>query len=365
MKTLRKSISIVLALVMLASIAVIAPTVANAGSYVQMFNIWGNINDYNDCRTTTFTLSSKTSVKFVFSSDSYSYCNGYYRLEVDSQEGATVLSETGILDGLNDVTYTVTLAAGEYTVYLYNNDDRDEDEHESLDYDLYAYRYYNPPVNPTSFKLNKTKVTLAKGKTYQLKATYKPTDATAKLTYSSSNTKVATVNSSGKITAKALGLATITAKKGNKKAKCTVHVNSTYLQIGAKKSKSLVSYVKKVTGYKGAKWSSNKKSVVTVTKKGTIKTKKHGIAKITAKIKGKSYSVIVYSYSKSGVKKRIVDYLKAVLIVPSSLKIGTVTYPAYNKCKVYFSAYNRYGQRVYHNVLGEMKKDILWISWDV
>lgn len=76
-----------------------------------------------------------------------------------------------------------------------------------------------------SIKLNKTKVTLAKGKKVTLKATVAPSNATDKnVTFTSSNTKVATVNAKGVVTAKKAGKATITAKAGTKKATCKIVV---------------------------------------------------------------------------------------------------------------------------------------------
>ena len=63
------------------------------------------------------------------------------------------------------------------------------------------------PVSTASAKvsgitLNKTTLTLTKGKTYALKATIAPTNATTKaVTWTSSNTKVATVDKNGNIKA--------------------------------------------------------------------------------------------------------------------------------------------------------------------
>lgn len=80
-------------------------------------------------------------------------------------------------------------------------------------------------VEVKSIKLNKTKVTLSKGKKVKLKATVAPSNATDKnVTFTSSNTKVATVNAKGVVTAKKAGKATITAKAGTKKATCKIVV---------------------------------------------------------------------------------------------------------------------------------------------
>lgn len=69
--------------------------------------------------------------------------------------------------------------------------------------------------------LNKSTMNLSVGK----KGTFKVTGSTAKVTWSSNNTKVATVNSKGKVTAKGTGTAKITLKSGGKTYACTVRVN--------------------------------------------------------------------------------------------------------------------------------------------
>ena len=62
--------------------------------------------------------------------------------------------------------------------------------------------------------------------TYNLKATVSPSNATNKtVNWSSSNSNIESVDQKGKVTAKAVGTATITAKTSNgKTAKCTVNV---------------------------------------------------------------------------------------------------------------------------------------------
>ena len=80
----------------------------------------------------------------------------------------------------------------------------------------------------TSVTLNKTSITLEKTKTETLEATINPSDTTDSktLTWKSSNTAVATVNESGKVTAVAPGTATITVTTSNgKTATCQVTVN--------------------------------------------------------------------------------------------------------------------------------------------
>lgn len=79
---------------------------------------------------------------------------------------------------------------------------------------------------PSTMKLNYTKKSLAKGRSFKLRATLSKSGAYGrKLTYVSSNRSVATVTSTGKVTAKKKGTATITVKTGNLlTAKCKVTV---------------------------------------------------------------------------------------------------------------------------------------------
>ena len=80
-------------------------------------------------------------------------------------------------------------------------------------------------VPATKVKLNKTKATVAKGRTLTLKATMTPSSSTDKLTWTSSNKKVATVDKNGKVKALKKGTATITVKTASgKKATCKITV---------------------------------------------------------------------------------------------------------------------------------------------
>ena len=79
----------------------------------------------------------------------------------------------------------------------------------------------------TGIKLNTTNLTLSKGKTSTLVATITPSNTTQSkaITWTSSNSNIVAVNSSGVVTAKASGTATITAKTSNgKAATCTITV---------------------------------------------------------------------------------------------------------------------------------------------
>ena len=87
----------------------------------------------------------------------------------------------------------------------------------------------------TSITLNQTTASLKKGETLTLTATVAPSDAANKsVTWSSSNTSVATVTTSGVVTAIGEGTAVITVKTadGGKTASCTVAVTHTHNYTG-------------------------------------------------------------------------------------------------------------------------------------
>ena len=63
---------------------------------------------------------------------------------------------------------------------------------------------------------------IVKGNKHTLNATVSP--AGTKITWKSSNKRIATVNTNGKVTGVGIGEAKITATAGNKKASCTVRV---------------------------------------------------------------------------------------------------------------------------------------------
>lgn len=112
------------------------------------------------------------------------------------------------------------------------------------------------PVTPaalgsvTEVILDKTTITLESGKTSSLQATIQPDDANNKsITWTSSNSAVATVDAAGKVTAVGEGNATITAKSvdGGKTATCAVTVTAATLPTATVESLEYVSLSTKVT----------------------------------------------------------------------------------------------------------------------
>lgn len=138
------------------------------------------------------------------------------------------------------------------------------------------------------------------GNTTTLKAVVSPTNAIQKVTWKSTNTKVATVDSNGKVTAVGKGTCSIQAwaTDGSGKHKsCKVNVSVRKIKDiklskstlvfkdnkGASKTLTATVSPANASYAKNIKWSSNKPNVATVTSKGTVTPKKNGACWIYAK----------------------------------------------------------------------------------
>lgn len=154
-------------------------------------------------------------------------------------------------------------------------------------------------VQAASYKLNKTKLTLIKGQSYQLKLNgYNKT-----IKWSSSKNSVVSVAKNGKITAKAKGAAIITAYAGSKKYLCKVVVETPKLSaanmniyVGAKKTLKISGTTQKVV------WVSSNKNIATVNGQGVIVGKKAGTVNIIAVVNNRKFGckVVVKKKSTSG-----------------------------------------------------------------
>ena len=145
--------------------------------------------------------------------------------------------------------------------------------------------------------LNKKTATVYKGKTTTLKATVTGT-AAAKVTFTSSNPKVAAVNkTTGKVTAKAKGTAVITAKCGDVKVTCKVTVKNPTLTLSKTAVSVKVGKTTKITAKAAPSgkvtYKSGNKKIATVSSNGTIKGIKKGTAKVTVTCNGVTKTVKV------------------------------------------------------------------------
>ena len=139
----------------------------------------------------------------------------------------------------------------------------------------------------------KKKVTVSKGKTLKLKPVLSPKNSTEKVSYSSSNPKVATVSSKGVIKGIKAGTAKVTVKSGSKKVVVTVTVPKTAtkkisgikatLTIKKGKTSKLTPKLSPSNSDDKISYSSSNKKVATVSPKGIITAKKKGKTTITVK----------------------------------------------------------------------------------
>lgn len=144
-------------------------------------------------------------------------------------------------------------------------------------------------------RLNKSELSIKKGKKYTFKTSVEPSDTTnKKLTWKSSNTSILTVDKNGKMTAKKSGRATVTVTAVNGiKASCKVTVtqsvdkiklNRNSKTLGVQETYTLKStLVPKYGKTSKITWTSSDKKVVTVNSKGKLTAKKTGTATITVR----------------------------------------------------------------------------------
>ena len=148
-------------------------------------------------------------------------------------------------------------------------------------------------VEPASIAFANASENLIVGMTKKLEAAITPEDATTKtITWTSSNTDVATVTAEGIVTAKGAGTSVITAKTYNgKTAKCTITVKQQVTAIALSdetvslwvgKKKTLTATAAPTTANNtSVSWSSSDSKVATVSSKGVISAKGKGTCTIT------------------------------------------------------------------------------------
>lgn len=136
-----------------------------------------------------------------------------------------------------------------------------------------------------------TAITLEKGDTTTLSVS----GTSDKITWSSSNSLVASVSMNGKVTAKAVGTATITAYVSGKRFSTVITVKQpirlnhswTTLSKGDTLDLDILGTNSKVT------WTSSKPNVATISEAGIIKAKTKGMTKITAEVEGIRFHIVI------------------------------------------------------------------------
>lgn len=166
----------------------------------------------------------------------------------------------------------------------------------------YTITVKSTSVSVTSVSLDRSSISMKEGSTEWLTASVYPTNATNKnVTWSSSNTSVASVSSYGQVSAKSAGTATITCRAADgseKYATCRVSVESATvyvssitlnkisvsLNVGGTSQLSASVYPTTATN-RSVSWTSDDTSVATVSSNGLVTAKSAGTAVITCKAK--------------------------------------------------------------------------------
>ena len=171
---------------------------------------------------------------------------------------------------------------------------------------FYSFYGITPTVSVTGVSISNSSASLTVGGTKQLSATVSPSNATNKsVTWTSSNTSVASVSSSGLVTAKAPGNATITVKTsdGGYTSSCSVTVSaatvsvtgvsisnsSASLTVGGTKQLSATVSPSSATN-KSVTWTSSNTSVASVSSSGLVTAKAPGNATIMVKTNDGGYT---------------------------------------------------------------------------
>lgn len=140
-------------------------------------------------------------------------------------------------------------------------------------------------VSKTSIVLSKTSVSLENGSCIKLTAAVSTGHA---VSWKSSKTSIASVNSDGTITAKKPGSTTITATADKTSVTCRVTVKTPTVKLDKASASIYRTQTLKLTvsstSKSTPKWKSNKKSVATVDNNGRVTAIKHGTAIITVTI---------------------------------------------------------------------------------
>ncbi|MDD6488492.1 MAG: Ig-like domain-containing protein [Clostridia bacterium] len=243
----------------------------------------GQIATNDDKDFYKFKVSKSGKVKLNV--DSKIYC-AYYRIY--DENGNAIFDTKRYWDDkteLMKMRETIDLKAGTY----YFNVEKDWRNRTGT----YSFSIVQA-VNPTSVKLSQTSLTLGVGESYTLKKSVTPSNATTGYTWSSSNTKVATV-SNGVVRAKSTGIAYIKVKTSNgktstckvtvKAAPKSVKLSRTSIGLGVGESYTVSASVNSGSYANAAnlKWSTSNSRVAVVTKGSGSK------AKITAKGVGTAY----------------------------------------------------------------------------
>ena len=255
----------------------------------------------NSTGTVAFAVAKNAKVKVLAGYCSDSNATTDYIKITATGDGAVATPYPTNPNGVQtqDVEYEWTLTPGLYTI--------------SRGGTGYAPAIYYVRVDIGDFKIEipATDLTVAPttanvviGSTTQLTATVTPSNSTDNVEWTSSDTSVATVDNTGLVTGVKAGTATITAKAGEKEAKCTVTVTTgavaatgitldkTTASVTKGETLTLTATVTPSDSTDKVEWSSSDTSVATVDN-GVVTALTVGETTITAKAGDKEATCVV------------------------------------------------------------------------
>lgn len=303
MKKTIKSISVLLALMLLVSSIGVIPVSAADVTY-SVSSAKGATGD-----TVSVSVSLSTSVDLWGSNVQLKYNPA--ELQVVNYKTGSAVSNGSINDSGTSVNFSGVYGAKSGTVFTVSfkilkesgkssltlssseNTDNNGAMYNDIGFSNGSIVIVNS-VPAENITLDKTSVTLQKGKTTVLKATVTPENATTGVTFYSSDDDIATVSEDGTITAVKGGTAIITALSGEKSAKCTVTVSvpmtgikadgstTRKMAVGEKINLTVLKVPADATDEVTAGWSSSNPEIADV-KAGVVTAVAVGEATITAK----------------------------------------------------------------------------------
>ena len=269
-----------------------------------------------DCESElqTFTIKNKMKVSVNFKSKNPTF------LSIMDENGLYVVDTNEV----TSYSETITLTKGKYSFFIrYYQYDEYYDYDYDIDYNYTLSTYYTLVIkdiseSATSIKLKSKSKKMSVGESFTVNYKAVPSGTVAKISkWSSSNKKVATVNSSGKVKAKGLGTCKITAELNNgKKFTCKVTVNSKDIYIFKNTQRTLP----KINGKKTVSWKTNNRNYASVNKQ-KVRGRKAGKTSLSAKYSGIKYKCKIYVVDYDKMFKDSKEKLKDELRDPDSMKI--------------------------------------------
>ncbi len=288
------------------------PTVHSSNQWISLVNIGtinnisendGGYHDYTDI-STIMSLGSKHTINMV---SGWATSSTHWVVWIDfNRDGDFTDDGEEVID--NDFTgsnistsiavpYTAATGSTRMRVMMRNSSMETETPCELYDGEIedYMVNIIAAEVAVTGVKLSSSSLSLTPGKTASLTATVTPSYASNRdVTWSSGNTKVATVDANGVVTAIDEGstIITVTTIDGHKTSTCTVTVTLTipvtdltlnaksYTLVPGEAAKLIATVIPSDATNQDVTWSSSNTDIATVDTNGIVTAKAAGIAVI-------------------------------------------------------------------------------------